>query len=235
MKDLVRRRIEMFLSVQAYGRENAARFAASVFAGEQFAALDKALEDLETHTGAQAAGLSAARQGSFGKAAARDELMRDLEAVSRTARPMTANNPGLLQQFRVPHNQTDQEVLAAARAFVDAARPLKAEFVKRGMREDFIEDIEADAQALRDAITHKIESRDSHITATAAIDDLVEDGMVAVRELDAIMRNTLADEPAKLAGWLSASRVKRGARRAQGEEQQSASQDTPPHDSPAAQ
>jgi hypothetical protein len=42
--------------VQAYGRENVARFPASGFAGEQFAEIDSVLEGLETHTGAQAAG-----------------------------------------------------------------------------------------------------------------------------------------------------------------------------------
>lgn len=232
MKDLVRRRFETFLRVQAFGRENVAQFPTSSFAGEQFATLNEVLQGLETHTGAQAAGLNAARQGAFGKAAARDELMRTLEAISRTARPLAANNPGLLQQFRVPHNQSNQDVLAAAHAFADAARPLKAEFIKRGMREDFIEDLEADARALRDAITRKIESRDSHVTATAAIDDLVERGMSALRELDSIVRNTFADDPARLAGWLSAARVERAARRAQAEEQTPSQQETPPPDAP---
>ena len=45
-------------------------------------------------------------------------------------------SPGLLEKFRVPHNQSNQAVLAAARAFAAAALPLKAEFVKRGMRPD---------------------------------------------------------------------------------------------------
>jgi hypothetical protein len=213
MKDLERRRLEMFQRVRAQGREHAALAPATSFAGEQFAALNIVLEGLETHTSAQAAGLSVARQGVSGKAAARDELMRDLEAISRTARPMAASSPGLSEQFRVPHNQSDQAVLATARAFASAALPLKAEFVKRGMPADFIEDLEADIEALQEAITRKIEGRESHVTATAAIDDLIERGMKAVQELDPIMRNIFADDAAKLAGWLSACRVERSARR----------------------
>jgi hypothetical protein len=117
------------------------------------------------------------------------------------------------EQFRVPRNQNDQAVLATARAFASAALPLKAEFVKRGMPADFIEDLEADIEAFSEAITRKNEGRESHVTATAAIDDLIEHGMKAVQELDPIMRNTFADDPAKLAGWLSASRVERTPRR----------------------
>ena len=110
--------------------------------------------------------------------------------------------------------QSDQDVLAAARAFAAAARPLKAEFVKRGMREDFIEDLEANIGAFDEAIARRIESRGSHVESTAAIDDATERGVGALRELDPIMRNILADDPAKLAAWLSASHVERAARRA---------------------
>src|SRR5438270_696993 len=94
--------------VQVQGNEHAALFPATSFAGEQFAALNDVLEGLETHTSAQAGGLSAARQGTSSKAAARDELMRTLEAISRTARPLGATNPGVTEKFRVPHNQGDQ-------------------------------------------------------------------------------------------------------------------------------
>lgn len=217
MKDIVRRRIEMFLRVRAFGRENATQFPETSFAAELFAALNTVLEGLERHTSAQVSGLSAARQGATSKAAARDELMRDLEAISRTARPLAASRPGLVEQFRVPHNQSDQAVLAAARAFYENAVPLRAEFYKRGLPDDFLEDLEADTKALEEAIARKIESRDTHVTATAAIDDLIGRGVAAVRELDPIMRNTLADDPARLAGWLSASRVERPPRRGNGE------------------
>jgi hypothetical protein len=41
----------------------------------------------------------------------------------------------------------------------------------------------------------------------------------AVRQLDSFMRNTYANEPAKLAAWVSASRVERRTARGQSEEQ----------------
>ena len=213
--------------MQTFGKENVALFPATSFAGEQFAVIDDVLEELEQHATTQAAGLSAAREGTTGKAAARDELMRALEAISRTARPMAANSPGLLEKFRVPHNQSNQAVLAAARAFAAAALPLKAEFVKRGMRPDFIEDLEANIEAFDEAITRKIESRESHVETTAAIDDATERGVTALRELDPIMRNILADDPSKLAAWLSASHVERSARRSKKEDGKPTAHDSP--------
>src|SRR2546423_14465721 len=215
MKDMGRRLNETFRRVQTFGKENAALFPAASCAGKQFAVIDSVLEELEQHASTQAAGLSAARQGTTGRAAARDELMRALEAISRTARPLAANSPGLIEKFRVPHNQSDQDVLAVARATAAATLPLKAEFVKRGMRPDFIEDLEANIEALDEAITRKIESRESHVESTAAIDDATERGVKALRELDPSMRNTLADDPAKHPAGLRAAPHERAARRSQ--------------------
>jgi hypothetical protein len=212
MKDTERRRLEMFQRVKAFRDERAAQFPPTSFAGEQFAALTQVLDELQTHASAQAAGMSTARAGASGKAAARDELLRDLEAISRTARPMAAAAPGINEQFRVPHNQGNQAVLAAARAFASAALPLKTEFVKRGMPADFLEDLQADIAALEEADARKSQGRESHVTATAAIDDLIERGMRAVQELDPILRNTFVDDASRLAGWMSACRVERSAR-----------------------
>jgi hypothetical protein len=140
---------------------------------------------------------------------------------------MEAASPGVTEKFRVPHNQSDQNVLAAARAFAAAALPLKAEFVKRGMRPDFIEDLEAKTEALDNAIKSKIESRGSHVESTAAIDDATERGIAALRELDPIMRNTLADDTVGLAAWLSASHVERAARRGRKENGKPIAQGSP--------
>jgi hypothetical protein len=209
MNDLVRRRLETFQRVDSLGGEHAALFLSTSFAGEQFAVIKEVIQGLETHTSAQAGGLSASRQSTDSKAAARDELTRTLEAISRTARPMAATNPGVAEKFRVPRNQSDQALLAAARAIAAAALPLKAEFIKRGLSASFLDDLDTEIAALADANTQKIESRESHVSATAAIDDHVERGMNALRELDPIMRNTFADDPANLAAWMSASRVER--------------------------
>jgi len=226
MRDIVRFAIEAFLRVQAFGRENFAGADASSFVALKLAVIDSVLTALESYTGAQAAGLSAARQNTLKRAAARRELLRLLNAISRTARTMEELDPTLFQKFRVPHGEGDQAVLAAAVSFSTAARAVQAEFVKRGLPENFIEQLESRTEALREAVALKIESRRSHVTATAVINNQVERGLTAVRQLDSFMRNTYADEPAKLVAWVSASRVERRTPRVQSEEQPAP--DTPP-------
>ena len=213
MNDIERRRLEMFIRVREFGIAHAAQFPPTSFAGEQLTILDNAINALEAHTSAQISGKSTVRESATSKAAARDELMRDLEAISRTARAMAITMPGIDDKFRVPHNQSNQTVLAVARAAATDALPLMADFIKRGMPADFLEDLQADIDVMEQAMTRKVQAKESHVTATAAIDTEIERGMNAVRELDPIMRNTYAADPATLAGWMSASRVERSPRR----------------------
>ena len=162
---------------------------------------------------AQVSGKNTVKESATSKAVARDELLRDLEAISRTARAMAMTTPGLNDKFRTPHNQSNQAVLAVARAAATDALPLKAEFIRRGMPADFLEDLQADIDELEQAITRKVQGHESHVSATAAIDAEIERGMNALRELDPVMRNIFAADSAKLTAWLSASHVERSPRR----------------------
>ncbi len=213
MKDAEVRRLEMFIRVQEFHSAHAAQFPASSFAGQQFAVIDSVVSALETHSSAQSSGRSKVRESSSSKAATRDELLRDLQAISRTARAMALTTPGLDNKFRVPYEAGNQVLLATARAFAADAEPLKEEFIKRGMPEDFLEDLQADIAELERAIADKAQGAEAHASATAAIDAEVERGMNAVRELDPIIRNMFADDPATLAAWMTASHVERPARR----------------------
>ena len=176
--------------------------------------------------------MSAARQGTLAKDAARAKLLRGLVAIRRTARPMAANDPTLLQQFRVPHGRSDQAVLAVA-VSVAGARQLKAEFIQRGLPENFVEELEADIEALREAVARNIENRRAHITATAAIEELCGRGLKVLRELDAYVRNTFTSVPATLAAWRSASRVERRAPRPRANRAQTAPPNSPTPNAPA--
>ena len=214
MKDTERRRLEMFIRVREFGVPRSAQFPSTSFAGEQFTILDDVINALETHTSAQESGKGAVREGTSSAAAALDEVMRDLEALNRTARAMAMTTPGLANKFRVPHNQSNQAVLAVARAQLTDAQPLKAEFIKRGMPADFLEDLQADIEEMEQSIARKAQGAETRTAATEGIDDEIDQGMKAARELDPIMRNTFANDPATLAAWLGASHVERHQRRA---------------------
>lgn len=213
MKDIERLRYEMFIRVREFGQKNAALFPASSFAGEQLAVLSDIIDELEAHASAQTTGMIEARSGSSSRAAARDELTRTLQAINRTVRPLARVTPGLLDKFRIPYSQSDQGLLAFARSvLVAAAPPLAAELIKRGLSANFLAELQEDIDQLDEAITGQAQSRETHVEATAAIDDLIERGMNAVSELDPLMRNTFVNDPAKLAAWMSASHIERSPR-----------------------
>lgn len=212
MKDTVRNRYEMFLRVREYGAGHAAEFPPTSLAGELLARLNSVIEEMDTHTAAQASGQSGSMESSASKAAARDELRRDLEAISRTARAMARTTPGIEDKFRAPRSISDQALLVLARAFAADALSLKTEFTRRGLPDDFLDDLASDIEEFERAIDQKIQKREAQVAATAAIDDALERGVDAVRELDAIMRNKLADDPASLAAWRSASHTQRAPR-----------------------
>lgn len=222
MKDSETRRYEMFLRVRDFGAVHAGVFASSTLGGELFARLNQLIADLDTHMSAQSSGERANAQTGTGKAVARDELRRDLEAISRTARSMALSNPGLEDKFRAPRSISDQKLLSLARSFATDALPFKAEFLRRGLRPDFLEDLDADIDVFEESITHKIRNRGARVAATVTIDEKIEQAMNTVRELDAIARNTFAEDPSNLAMWISASHTERAPRRAR------ASQPTPP-------
>lgn len=214
MKDSEIRRYEMFLRVREFGTAHAAQFPATTFGGELLARLNTAITELDAHTSAQSSGKRAAQEGAGSKASAREEVREDLESISRTARAMALTTPGLEDKFRAPRSISDQALLAVARSFAADAAPLKAEFIRRGLPANFLEDLDADINAFATSINHRIQGTEKHVAATAAIDDAIERGVNTVRELDPLMRNTFANDAATLAAWLSASHVERAPQRA---------------------
>lgn len=214
MKDIERRKYEMFLRVREFGARRAAEFPESSLGRELLNRLDAVVTALDEHAAAQTSRRGGAQEGAAGKAAARDELRRDLEAISRTARALAIATPGLENKFRAPRSVSDQALLWTARAFAADALPLKTEFTRRGLPEDFLEDLSDDIEAFEQSITGTIREREAQVAATAAIDDSIERGANAVSELDVIVRNRFAADAATLAAWLSASHTQRPPRRA---------------------
>jgi hypothetical protein len=214
MKDTERRRYETFLRVREFVTSRAAQFPPNTLAGELLTHLNSEINEMETHATAQSSGRSATLQSSTSKAASRDELRSDLDAISRTARAMALSTPGLEDKFRAPRKTPDQDLLATARAFAADALPLKTEFTRRGLPDDFLDDLNSDIEEFEQAINQKIQKRESQVAATAAIDAALERGLNVARELDAIMRNQFANDPASLAAWLSASHTERAPRSA---------------------
>ncbi|HEY0379874.1 MAG TPA: hypothetical protein VGC87_23355 [Pyrinomonadaceae bacterium] len=209
MNDSQTKSYEMMARVESFGAERVADFSISSLAGEKFAAVGSVIDELEQHGTAQSAGGSAARTSTGAKRAARAELRRQMTAVSETARVMESAQPGVTASFRTPNTNGDQALLNAARAFVGAATPLKNEFVRRELPATFLEDLDAAVNAFENALSSQTQNTERRVTATAAIEALIERGRQLVRELDAIVRNKYRNDRATLAAWESASHVEK--------------------------
>lgn len=212
MNNVFTRTQEMFLRVQMFTSERAASFPPGSFAAEMSEEINSVVQALGDALASQTSGLNSAQQATAAREAARQTLRADLQAITRTARAMALDTPGLENKFRLPRSGSDQALLAAARAFATDAAPLKAEFVRHEMPASFIEDLRAHTADLERAMGEQNTGRGTHISATASIESVIERGMNAARKLDAIVRNKFRDDPATIAAWDSARHVESATR-----------------------
>jgi hypothetical protein len=220
MNALEVRRLEMLTRVRDFGAARAASFPQDSLGGEQFAVVDAVVEDLSREAATQSSGVSSVQQATASRNGARETLRESLQAITRTARAMALDTPGLENKFRLPRSGSDQALLNTARAFAADALPLKAEFIRHELPATFLEDLQTDIADLERAIGSQNTGRGAHVTATASITAAIERGMSAARRLDAVIRNKFRDDPATLAAWESARHIERagrGPRRTNGE------------------
>jgi len=213
MNDKEIRSYEMILRVSDFGAEQAAIFPSASLGGELLARISAAAQELGNHHADQVSGNTSARRGTATKAVARAALRKALQRLHRTARSMSQTMPGIDSKFRIQRNMSDQTLLGTAEAAAVDAAPIKNDFIRFAMPADFLEDLNGHIAEFQTALTTQQTGKGHRVMATAAIDDTLEDALSAVRQLDAIVRNTFHDDPARLAAWSSASHVERAPKR----------------------
>jgi len=213
MQDREIREAESLYRVRNFGAENSAAFPGTSLGGQSFAALNALLAELDTHGSMQSLGHGEERTSTGAKKAARKELRRQMRIISDTAKTMRDISPDIVKTFRVPIKNGDAALINAARAFLIAATPLKAEFIKRELPESFLTDLSAAIEAFESASNSQNVSLSKRISATASLKDTLERGMQLKQTLNPIVRNKFRNDPAKLAAWESAIHVERVPRR----------------------
>lgn len=213
MNDTENRKHETYVRVRGFGEAHADDFAANSLGKQFFTSFAAMITELEGHAASEASGFGSEREGTSTRREAREALRADLEAINRTARAMALDVPGLDDKFRIPYNNNDHHLLSAARAFASDALPLKAQFIAHEMPADFLEDLNADIAALEAAISNQNSGLVDHVSAGAAINDVIERADEMLRKLDAIVKNKYANNPSVLAEWATASHTERAPRR----------------------
>lgn len=213
MNDKQRRSYARGTSVDAFMSANAAEFPAGSKGGTLAARLKEELARLSTLDVARVSGAGARQQATAGRRELREALRAQLAAVSDTAEVIGLDHPEVRGLFpRARPDNTDQTLLAVARAFVAAATPLKALFVEYELAPDFIARLDSDADAFEAQMTRQTEGTGSRISTNAAIAAALGRVDELVDRLDVVVSNKYRKDPVRLAAWESAGHLERAPR-----------------------
>ena len=97
--------------------------------------------------------------------------------------------------------------MALARAFHTESALYNADFIAYGLNANFRLALDEEANAFEASFAAAATAKAEQVAATADIAATIRQGMVDVRVLDPVVRNKYADNPGKLAAWVSASHV----------------------------
>lgn len=209
MNNRERLRYEMFVRAERFGRDNERDFPSGSIGKTQFDEIAAAVALINELSGDRTEASGAARFDFESKGTARENLREEMRDISRTARSMVYQFPGINLKFRLPYNSSDADLLAAARAFEDAATQHQADFVLYGLPAAFRTELRASIAAFEESLSVPGTAIDAQVSATAEIGAAVRRGMIAVRVLNGVVKNKYRSNIGKLAAWLSASHIER--------------------------
>lgn len=197
---------EMLARVKDYGASRVTDFPASSRGGLLFAEVSAIVAQLSHQATVQTASIGNALVSSALKAKLRASLRADLRILCRTARLITADNPELKKKFRLPKSG-DQQLLSAARAFLENAEPFLAEFPRNDIPAEVLVKLGGDIDAFEAAMGERNQNTSSRVQATARLEELLSRGVKAEQKLDVLVRNRYRNDKASLVSWDAARHV----------------------------
>ena len=217
MKTVDTLKYEMLVRVRDFGTAHTASFPARSIGRQLFAEVNAVVAQIDHHTAPEVSGRAAAREGTTSKDMARRALRSQLEAITQTARALAVETPGLDVKFRLPSAQSTQALLSTARAFIQDAEPLASRFTTHAMPRDFLGTLRRAVVRFEQAAQDHDAGKRTRMSARASITTSLRGGLNAVRRLDAVVVNTLREDPATMAVWESIRHVERMPRAAAAE------------------
>jgi hypothetical protein len=211
MNDSERRYYERGVRVSQFGIENAGDFSGRATA--EFANVTALVNATESEAAKQQSGFGEAGQQFEVKDTAREDLRDLMSTISRTAKSMEYEIDGISDKFLFRRNLNDADLLAKARAFITEAAPYNLNFKEYGMDATFITDLTVLADAFEATFASTASATAEHVSATAETASKLRQMNVSVRILDGIVKNKYANNPGKLAAWISASHVEKAPKK----------------------
>ena len=165
--------------------------------------VETALNKLKTYATLQTSGQNNVRLSSEERTSAREGLREHLENLTRTAASMG------LKQFFMPRDKGDRAIADVARIFVQLAEPMKDEFLKYHVAEDFIDRLKGGIASIERSIQEQAASKGTRKTATATIAEARNEALAALSRLDPIMDNLLRKNAPVREAWYAARRIEK--------------------------
>jgi hypothetical protein len=198
----------MLVKVHAFETVYPDLFSEGSIGRQAFAVVGEAVEEIDRHLKAR---VLAAGEFRKVKADLRTALREQMKIIAHTARGMDAYGGGQ-HPFRVPSNMSASAMSSAARAFIEAAQPHEAEFIRFGLPPDFIVALQRQVDALEQAMDTRRKGRLGVRSARAGIDAALGRVAEALRRLDVVVPNAVRTDPVRLAAWQSARHIDGGIR-----------------------
>ena len=203
------RKLNQAQAESAFMAENAADFVKTSPGDKTAKALDAQIALISTLAGEQKSG--AARSNIGIKGDLFDALAALMQKINRAAVALDDEIPGIRDLFRMPRNRSEENRLAAGRAFHTASAAYQAQFEEYDLPDSFRGDLMN--------VIGQIETAQSAADTGAASTGSATGGMVAVfhdlskltNKLNAVVKNKYAENPQKLAAWLIASHLERAS------------------------
>jgi predicted RNase H-like HicB family nuclease len=215
MNDTQRRRYERGLRVRDFAETVKDSFPAKSKGAQSISRVGQLLENLSAPDASHATNRRAAQAGTSGKKEAREQLRAMLSRLNRTARAAGLDDPSLKERFRLPAtNPNSQALLATARSFHEEATTSKSRLADFGLTDDFLDALNKKIEDFEGCAAQQNTGESERKAAKAAIDAALDDLDAEITRLDAIISNTLADDPPHLAAWESAKRLEQAPRKA---------------------
>jgi len=149
MEDSHHRRREMFLRLKDFSASHTDIPATTVWP-QLVTDLNTVISELDGHAAPEESGRGSALEGTATRAAAREALREDLEAISRTGRAIAEDRPGFDTKFRLPRGNNDQELVDKGLGYPANAAPIAADFDSHAMPSDFIAELNANIARLQE-------------------------------------------------------------------------------------
>jgi hypothetical protein len=201
--------LQSLLNVEAFLDEHAERLPDVVKSGAKQRLVD-AIALLEGHANQQVGSMLASQGATKRQEVLRTALLRDhmakIASIAHAEFPKTPE----FEPLRMPRlRMSPQKLRAAASGMAQTAAPQAAVFVAAGLPADFIDQLNAAADAMIASLGERSQSRGKRTGATSGLKEKLSAGRKIVRVLDTFVKSALKDDPSLLANWKVVKRVQR--------------------------